>query len=344
MLGTASGLALTCGINAYLPLFVLGVLSRTGTISLQPGFSWLLAPAVLAGLLVLALVDLVADKIPVLDHAWDIPHTVARPIAAILCVAAVLDTNSDITRTLVALLGGALGGSVHTGKAAARLASSSGGGGLLSLPISIAEDLAVIVLLVLSFAAPAVTLALGVIALALFLWFAPTLWHVLRLQWHVMRGVLRSLTGSGATLSPESIRQHSLFQLPDWALSAVNGITGPDDPPRSALQVTVRGLKVPRHAWLVITEKRIVLAGRTLTHVVKLHELPLLYIRVAQLRRGWLFPSLNLLDLDGKRLRIDMIDAPELLVQDVAAATLASLPPDARNSISDPPSGVRRIG
>jgi uncharacterized membrane protein len=344
MLGTACGLALACGINAYLPLFVLGLLARSGNVSLQSGFSWLQTPLVLVGLLCLALLDVVADKIPGLDHAWDVPHTLARPLAAVLCVAAVLSTQSDVARVLIALVGGALGGSVHTSKAAARLASTSGGGGVPSLPISIGEDIIVVLLLVLSFATPKVSLALAAVTLALLIWFAPTMVHILRLQWHVLRRLRDSLTGATSANDPADARQRSLFAAPRWAILAGNAITGPDEPLRSAQRVTIHGAKLPRHGWLLVTEKRLLLVGQTITRHTKLYEAPLLYIRVARLERGLLFPALHLLDLDGNRLRIRLIDADDTLIHDVAEATLASSPADALTSLPDPRGRFRRIG
>lgn len=344
MFGTASGLALACGINAYFPLFVLGVAARSGNIRLQDGFGWLQSPGVLAGLLALALLDLVLDKIPAADHAWDVIHTAARPIAAVLCVAAVVNVDSGVARALLAVVGGALGGAVHTGKATARLAASGGGGGLLSLPISLAEDAVVVLIVTLAFLAPKLTLALAALFVALCIWFAPTLLYVVRLQWHVVRAVLASLRGSGAPPTIEVARQRSLFRAPDWALHAATALSGPDEPLRLALRMTARGPALPRHGWLLASERRLFIAGRSLLRRERIVEIPLLYVRVARLDHGWLFSRLDLLDLDGRRYAVRFVEDDDLLVQDVAELTIASLPPDANRAIAGPRPIARRIG
>lgn len=73
----ASGWA--SGINAYATVFVLGLLGRfLNTGGVPEGFQ---RTDVLIIMGVLALVEIVADKVPVVDSVWDVPSTVIRPIA-----------------------------------------------------------------------------------------------------------------------------------------------------------------------------------------------------------------------------------------------------------------------
>ena len=61
---TGSGLAASAGLNAYIPLVVMGLLARyTDAIDLPSGWSWLANGWTLAILLVLLSVEVVADKI-----------------------------------------------------------------------------------------------------------------------------------------------------------------------------------------------------------------------------------------------------------------------------------------
>jgi hypothetical protein len=79
---TGTGLAASAGLNAYIPLVVMGLLARfTDTIDLPHGWSWLSNGWVLAILTVLLAIEVVADKVPVVDHVNDVVQTVVRPTA-----------------------------------------------------------------------------------------------------------------------------------------------------------------------------------------------------------------------------------------------------------------------
>lgn len=70
------GVAAACGLRAFLPLLFLGVAARLGVIHLRPGSEWLAADVALAALAVATVVEVAADKIPVVDHALDAIGTV----------------------------------------------------------------------------------------------------------------------------------------------------------------------------------------------------------------------------------------------------------------------------
>src|SRR3712207_5900749 len=75
-----TGLAAAAGLNAYIPLLSLGLLSRfTDVVTLPSGWSWLENEWVLGVVGVLLLIEVVADKVPAVDHLNDIVQTVVRP-------------------------------------------------------------------------------------------------------------------------------------------------------------------------------------------------------------------------------------------------------------------------
>ena len=77
---TGLGLATASGLNAYIPLLTLGLLSRfTDIISLPPGWAWLENGWVMTIVAVLLVVEIVADKIPALDSVNDAIQTFVRP-------------------------------------------------------------------------------------------------------------------------------------------------------------------------------------------------------------------------------------------------------------------------
>lgn len=79
---TGTGLAAAAGLNAYIPLLVLGLGSRfLDFIQLPSGWSWLSNEWVLVILGVLLVLEIVADKIPIVDNINDWVQTVVRPVA-----------------------------------------------------------------------------------------------------------------------------------------------------------------------------------------------------------------------------------------------------------------------
>ncbi len=77
---TGLGLATASGLNAYIPLLTLGLLSRfTDLVSLPHGWAWLENGWVMTIVAVLLVVEIVADKIPALDSVNDAIQTFVRP-------------------------------------------------------------------------------------------------------------------------------------------------------------------------------------------------------------------------------------------------------------------------
>ena len=149
---TGTGLAASAGLNAYIPLLTMGLLARfTDAIGLPDGWQWLSNGWVLAILAVLLAVEVVADKVPVVDHLNDIVQTVVRPTAGGLAFGAG-STSETVTVTdpgsffsshqWVPIAAGVLIAlSVHGVKAAARPVVNAGTGGLGAPVASTAEDI-----------------------------------------------------------------------------------------------------------------------------------------------------------------------------------------------------------
>ncbi|GII02532.1 DUF4126 domain-containing protein [Planobispora takensis] len=77
---TGLGLSTAAGLNAYIPLLVVGLLANfTDQIRLPQEFAWLADGWVLAIVAVLLLAEIVLDKVPVVDSVNDMIQTVVRP-------------------------------------------------------------------------------------------------------------------------------------------------------------------------------------------------------------------------------------------------------------------------
>jgi hypothetical protein len=96
---TGIGLATSAGLNAYIPLLMIGLLDRyTNVIGLPHGWQWLSNGWVIGILAVLLLIEMVLDKIPVVDHLNDVVQTVIRPTAGGLAFGAA-SSSSTLTVT-----------------------------------------------------------------------------------------------------------------------------------------------------------------------------------------------------------------------------------------------------
>jgi len=86
---TGTGLAASAGLNAYIPLLTMGLLARfSDLIDLPTGWQWLANGWVMVILALLLAVEVVADKVPVVDHVNDVVQTVVRPTAGGLAFGA----------------------------------------------------------------------------------------------------------------------------------------------------------------------------------------------------------------------------------------------------------------
>lgn len=86
---TAVGLALAAGLNAYIPLIAVSLLSKFTDFFVLPGnWSWMEDNWTLAILIALALVEFFADKIAAVDSLNDVIQTAVRPTSGGLLFAA----------------------------------------------------------------------------------------------------------------------------------------------------------------------------------------------------------------------------------------------------------------
>jgi hypothetical protein len=164
---TGLGLATAAGLNAYIPLLVVGIAVRLNVIDLAAPYDQLAATPVLLVIGALLVIELFSDKVPVVDSLGDIVGTVVRPAAG-----AVLFAGSIGAVDQPAWLGLALGlvtaGSVHTAKASLRPMANVATGGLAAPVISTAEDGISLGTTLLALVAP---LLIVVVIVGLVTWF-----------------------------------------------------------------------------------------------------------------------------------------------------------------------------
>src|SRR5687767_9246130 len=103
---TGFGLAAPAGLNAWLCLFLVGLLSKLANlITLSPPFDTLTNEWVLVGLGLLATIEFFADKIAAVDTINDVINTVIRPLAGGVLFTAGALSEGGLDPTLSFILG-----------------------------------------------------------------------------------------------------------------------------------------------------------------------------------------------------------------------------------------------
>ncbi|CAH0167173.1 DUF4126 domain-containing protein [Microbacterium sp. Bi121] len=160
-----SSLAASAGLNAWMPLFLLGLADRfLPAVNLPAGWSWIGSDIALWILGALLALEIVADKIPALDSINDVVQSVLRPASGGIVFGAgasaetvAVDDPSAffsqntwvpiVTGIVIALV-------VHVTKATGRLAANTVTGGLAAPVLSTAEDGASFLLAALAIIVP----------------------------------------------------------------------------------------------------------------------------------------------------------------------------------------------
>ena len=135
------GLAASVGLRAFLPLLAAGILSRVGYVNLGDSFHWMSSTPALVVFGSAVVFEVLADKIPGLDHVLHAVEAFVKPAAGTL-VAASLFTNLDpMTASVLGLIGGgAIAGAVHAVKGTTRVVSTATTAGLGNPILSFMED------------------------------------------------------------------------------------------------------------------------------------------------------------------------------------------------------------
>ena len=169
---TGTGLAAAAGLNAYIPLLLMGLVSRFDWIQLPTGWTWLENEWILVIFGVLFVIEIVADKVPAVDSVNDWIQTVVRPASGGIVFSGGIGTSTvavDDPNTFFSsgawipvVIGIVLALLMSLAKSALRPVANLATGGLAAPALSTAEDGASIMLTIFAFVAPIlVVLMLG---------------------------------------------------------------------------------------------------------------------------------------------------------------------------------------
>lgn len=167
---TAFGLSASAGLNAYIPLLVVGVIAHyTDWIVLNNPWDLLANPWVLIVLGILVIIEMLADKVPAVNHINDAIQTFVRPVAGAIVFAASANVITDISPVLALISGLLVAGSVHAVKSVAvRPVVTATTGGAGNVPVSIAEDIISTVMSILAIVIPILMAIMLIVMVVLF--------------------------------------------------------------------------------------------------------------------------------------------------------------------------------
>lgn len=178
LLALAAALGWASGLRLYLTVLLVGIAGHWGWIALPPGLQVLASPLVMSCAAALAVIEFLADKIPLVDSAWDALHTLIRIPAGAALVAGLVSgwagDHGSAWSVVAALLGGGLAAAAHTAKASTRAAANTSPEPFSNIALSLAGDVAVPTMLWLAWAHPFIffpLLALALVVMAALIWF-----------------------------------------------------------------------------------------------------------------------------------------------------------------------------
>lgn len=307
-IGTTYGLALTSGINAYLPLLSVAISVRWFHLfKLNPNFAFITQDGFIVALVILAIVDIIADKIPIVDSIWDSIHTIIRPISGAIVAGATGSPIASAGLPVTLLLGAVLATMGHITKAVTRLTASVSTMGCANVAISIVEDIVVIVAILLALFAPVIMLALSVVFTGIFVVFAPQLFSALNYRLRVAFSILSWFVHSYFWQGGDSSSLDFLLNLSDKDRAFLRQTFPMNETPVGGVQLVWlrrlngRGLwgrrRVALPTWFIVADRAIILYPPSRPYLIQMA--PFSAVQALSLDQGLLIGSLRLLTQDG---------------------------------------------
>ena len=169
------GIAWASGINLYAAVVVLGLLGAGGYMVLPETLQVLQNPVVIGASVIMYFVEFFADKVPVVDNAWDTVHTFIRiPAGAVLAASAVGDVDPSLIMA-AALVGGTITAGTHLTKASSRLMVNTSPEPFSNIGVSLVEDVVVVAGVWTALFHPAIFMFFLISFILLMIWLLPIL-------------------------------------------------------------------------------------------------------------------------------------------------------------------------
>lgn len=170
-LGLILGSSWGAGINLYLTAAILGVAHRMHFLSLPGEMSSLANPIVIVIAVLLYAIEFFADKIPLVDSAWDAAHTFIRPVGGLALGYLATSELGPAIQYPVALFTGAVSLDSHLTKATARAAINTSPEPVTNSIASVTEDVGVVGVMYLIVKHPLIASLVVIVFIIFSIWF-----------------------------------------------------------------------------------------------------------------------------------------------------------------------------
>jgi uncharacterized membrane protein len=181
----AFALTTTAGLRGFLALLVASLAAHAGWIHLNASYAWLGSDGASIVLAIFAVLEILADKIPVIDNALHLVYFVVRPAAAAILVGGTVHAPNQSELIGLMVIGALNAFVVHGASAAARAASTATTFGTANSMLSVGED-------VVALGGGALAVAMPLLAGAVALAFLVALLVVVRLMSRRSRRVFKA--------------------------------------------------------------------------------------------------------------------------------------------------------
>ena len=163
----AIGLSACAGLRAFLPIFGIGFAARVFGWELAPSIHWLASTPALIIFGLATVIEIAADKIPVVDHGLDVVQTFAGPAAgALVSFSPFVDLPGPFALALAIVTGATIAGGVHAVAATSRVKSTLATAGIANPILSFIEDAMAVSSLLIALLAPILIL----LPIVFFIW------------------------------------------------------------------------------------------------------------------------------------------------------------------------------
>lgn len=258
LIGQILGVSFACGLNLYLTVAALGLLSRFDIITgLPPGLHGLEGVVVIVSAALLYIIEAVVDKVRHVDSIWDTVHTFIRPPAAALLAVGALWGEETALVLAAAAMAFVVALIAHGTKAGLRFALNAGQTGAQAW-VSIAEDVLALAFAIMAFLDPILALIGTAAILVILILVGPRYWRAFRLGLRAMAAWYRTLFSPARWREGPELPARIRRQLEPTPLGAA--------PPRGARACLhgFPGAGAYRNGWLVVTNGDPIFLYRTL--------------------------------------------------------------------------------
>jgi hypothetical protein len=188
LIALAAALGWASGLRLYAVVFLVGLVGHLGVVELPSGLRILQSPVILWTSGTLLVIEFLADKVPFVDSAWDLVHTVIRIPAGAALAAGVFGGDQTEWALVAALAGGTLAATAHAAKASTRAAVNTSPEPFSNIAVSLLEDGVVPLALWLAVAHPGWFFVLLAVALVAMVALTLALFRFLKFVLQRLRG------------------------------------------------------------------------------------------------------------------------------------------------------------